>query len=187
MRGASRWLAARGILRELLSAYLGLPARDLPIEERRDAAPRTEGLSFGLSHSRGILLVAVTAGRRVGVDLEWVRPLDPERLGRRILTPAELAALERLPAERRLEAVFAAWTRKEACLKAIGSGVPGGFRSVEAGVDPVRPGRLAGWAGSGDGDWALEDLHVEPGYRAAVAGDHAPFAIVLRRLELAAP
>jgi 4'-phosphopantetheinyl transferase len=85
-----------------------------------DAIP----LAFNLSHSRGHIAVAVTSGAAVGVDIESGRGArDVMRLARRYFAPAEVAALEALPAGERADLFYAYWTLKEAWIKARGGGV----------------------------------------------------------------
>lgn len=85
-------------------------------------------LSFNASRSGAWALVAVADGRALGVDLERrdARLADPEelsRLARRVLTPEERAALEALEPRARLDAFLRLWTRKEAALKLLGTGL----------------------------------------------------------------
>lgn len=88
------------------------------------------GVSLSLSHSGGLVLVAVATGAHVGVDVEQVRPFAPELLAE-ILAPEELADLHHpavsvrapRPADLPAETATAIWTRKESVLKATGEGL----------------------------------------------------------------
>jgi hypothetical protein len=79
-----RWAHSRGVLRELLSRYLDCDARELRFELGAHGKPALrdeptagirsgDGLGFNLSHSGSLMLVAVTAGQEVGVDIERAR------------------------------------------------------------------------------------------------------------------
>ena len=87
-------------------------------------AMNPSGLRFNLSHTRGLVAVALTRGSDIGVDVELI---DPDRLGPevtdRFFAPAENAHLRSLGAEARTEAAYAFWTLKEAYIKAIGLGL----------------------------------------------------------------
>jgi phosphopantetheinyl transferase len=79
-----RWAHSRGVLRALLSRYLDCDARELRFELGPHGKPALrgapsawtrsgDGLGFNLSHSGSLMLVAVTAGQEVGVDIERTR------------------------------------------------------------------------------------------------------------------
>jgi phosphopantetheinyl transferase len=75
------WARSRGVLRALLGRYLDRDPRDLRFELGPHGKPALahdgadEGdLRFNLSHSGDLALVAVSAGREVGVDIERARP-----------------------------------------------------------------------------------------------------------------
>jgi phosphopantetheine--protein transferase-like protein len=70
------------------------------------------------------MILAVTAGREVGVDIEMhSRSINWPQTAPEVFSPAELAYVASQPTEEtRKEAFFRIWTRKEALLKAIGKG-----------------------------------------------------------------
>lgn len=81
---------------------------------------------FNLSHSRGMVAVAIAADCEVGIDVEALarRVSDDAAIARRHFTPGEQAALERRadPVERR-RTFLELWTAKEAFIKATGRGL----------------------------------------------------------------
>ena len=117
---------ARMLTREVLGHHLGREPATLRFEvgplgkpELSDAA-----LRFNLSHTEGLLVLAVTRSRRVGVDAErCAEARDLTSLAERFFAPAETAALWRLAEEDRRRAFFVLWTLKEAYLKARGEGL----------------------------------------------------------------
>jgi 4'-phosphopantetheinyl transferase len=122
-----RWVAARWALRQVLEGYLGEPAAAIELELGDNGKPRLlngNGFEFNLSHSNGLALVAVAEGREVGVDVELIEPgCDLVALAERALDPDDAAAV-RAASERERAAVFyAAWTRHEARLKCLGTGL----------------------------------------------------------------
>jgi 4'-phosphopantetheinyl transferase len=81
-------------------------------------------LRFSLSHTEGLVAVAVTTGLEVGVDAEDLgRVVDPLRLAARFFAPAEQAALSALPSAERHQRFLEFWTLKEAFVKAKGRGL----------------------------------------------------------------
>ncbi len=185
-RGADRWRAARGLLREILARYVGAEPAGLAFSPgdggKLALADPVGGPAFNLSHSGPVLLVAVGRDRRLGIDVERVRaPSTAQRVGERFFAPSESAALAALPAAVRAEAFTAVWARKEAVLKATGGGVGAGLTTFTVSVDPRAPARLlAPPPGERDAGWTLLDLEAPPGFRAALAADGGAFAV--RRL-----
>lgn len=129
-RDRNSFLAAHGILRNLLAGYLGCGADVIRFVYGMHGKPDISDplvpgpLSFNLSHAHGLAAVAVVRGRQVGVDIEKIRPeFAGEEIARRYFSAEEVAELSRLPAERRAEGFFRCWTRKEAYVKALGEGL----------------------------------------------------------------
>jgi len=183
-RDRTSFQVAHGALRDLLGRYLAVEPGRLeflagPHGRPELAAPAADGLSFNLSHSGGVVLVAVTRGRRIGVDVERVRPLrDLLALSRRFFQPAEdealrLAAPEALPSK-----FFELWTAKEAIIKATGEGLSG-LEGVELALALGAPPAALKVSGSPDGAgrWVVKPLQAGPEYRAALAADSAGFSL----------
>lgn len=145
----------RTAARNLLAEQLGCAPASVPLALADGGAPVVEGhpLYVSISHAgRGpeTLAAAAVAGRPVGLDLEWIRPLRPD-LYRRILAPDEHALLEALPFGHD-EAQALLWSLKEAVLK----GLQTGFRRSPRGIylAEVGDGRAQADAGGGS-TWAL--------------------------------
>lgn len=170
-----RFVAARGALRRILGGYLGMPPAELHFTygpHGKPALPAHPELSFNLSHSEDLALLAVTCGPPVGVDVERLRRLDNlEGLARRVLSGRERRRLAALPPEQRQAAFHRAWTRKEAYLKARGEGIFRGLERVEVTFEPGAPPRLVAAADDPltTAFWTLCSLEPAPGFIAAVA------------------
>lgn len=170
-----RFIAGRGLLRELLSAYLDTPAAALRFRQGSRGKPalagQPVGLHFNLSHSGDRVLYAV-ARREVGVDLEALdRRVDYAAVAERICTVREWTAFQGLPVESSLrDAFFACWTRKEAVAKAIGEGLASGLRTLETcfleSEAPDGRVRLCDAAGR---EWSVLNVPVESGWAGALA------------------
>jgi 4'-phosphopantetheinyl transferase len=129
--------------------------------------------------------VAVAAGERIGIDAEIVRSdVEVENLSRRFFTPAEADEILALPNESRLAAFFRCWTRKEAILKALGSGLSASLDRFEVTVRADEPARLISEDGEPGDRWTLVDVG-EQGVAAALAIDGK--APMLQRLEFELP
>jgi 4'-phosphopantetheinyl transferase len=145
------FICARGTLRRLLAEYLDAEARDLTFSYGPNGKPALSGrferaLTFNVSHSKELALVAIGRNVEMGVDVEAVRSIDDaDDIASRFFSPRETAQLRALPFPVRTQAFFACWTRKEAYLKALGSGLAkplDGFRATSA---KPPDGRFANW------------------------------------------
>jgi 4'-phosphopantetheinyl transferase len=155
----ARFVGARAALRELLAAQLRLPPAAVRFVRTERGKPQLHPdhgapLQFNVSHSGGLALLALARSVEVGVDVE-VQHAVPQALdlAQRYFAPAEAAALEPLPEAVRAAAFLRLWTRKEAQLKATGSGLadslatphtlPGPWTMVEFAADANHPAALA--------------------------------------------
>lgn len=180
------FITRRGILRILLAKYL----QSLPIEIRlsRNAFGKVMlvenanpiGLEFNASHSEGMVLFAFAYRRRVGVDLEKIRD-NPEVLkaARRYLSVYENAVLASLPQEARMKAFYECWTRKEAFLKAQGTGLMMELTQFDVSFGPGQQPQILEIRGEVKprGHWRVEDISVGGGFSAALVVDGHDFDI----------
>jgi 4'-phosphopantetheinyl transferase len=175
----TRFVVCRGALRLILGRYTGRAPARLRLTYGKHGKPALDpsdnppGLCFNVSHSGGLALFAVARGREVGVDVERLRALPrAERIAERFFSAPETTALKAVPAERRIEAFFTCWTRKEAYIKARGDGLAHPLNQFAVTLAPGEPARLRA---AGDGDereiaqWSLGGLLPAPGYVAALA------------------
>jgi len=158
VKDRDRFVAARGILRDILARYLGANAAALRFRYEAAGKPAladSSELRFNASHSHGLALYAVATERDVGIDIELIRPrVAEEKIAERFFRPAEAASLRTLPKEKQAEAFFRIWTRKEAYIKAVGTG-------LSMPLDSFDPAEVPGWE--------VRDLDPDPRYRAALA------------------
>ena len=150
-----RFLAAAVLLRVVLGRHLGVPPAAVPIERACGSCGRPHGrarladgvadLEVSVSHSGEQVAVAVTRGARIGVDVEQVMPdLDVAGIGALALTDREEGQLRELEPGRRPAAFIAMWTRKEAVLKALGTGLATPMRELEL-TGPNDPPQVLSW------------------------------------------
>lgn len=137
-RDARRFVACRLALRHLLSPLAAAQPADLRFETGRYGKPRLDhpgAIHFNVSHSGPFGLIAVCPTSPLGVDIEQWRDMpDAADLAARNFTRAEQAELEAVPAHARSLAFLRGWTRKEACIKAVGSGLSIEPDTFEAGL-----------------------------------------------------
>jgi 4'-phosphopantetheinyl transferase len=178
-----RYVVAHAALRTLLAGYLGAERYLEPFETGPNGKPFTRDSAaprFNLAHSRNIGLVAITASRDIGVDVEAIdRNVEVEHIADRFFSVPEFQALLALPAERRREGFFHIWSQKEAYLKGRGEGVAGGLDHFDVEPHPDRPARLVADRRNPDapGRWFLDSLAAGAGFRATVALEGPPSRI----------
>lgn len=175
-------VASRAALRRLLSAYTGRPANAIRFRYGEHDKPELDdqSLCFNLSHSFDWATVAIAREGRVGVDVERVERRRPfMEIAQRFFNPDEQRDLEGLQADQRADAFYRAWTRKEAYLKAWGTGLT--FASSRFCIDFCGggPGHVRHTEMPGDDPhaWRFVDIRVAEGYPAALCWDREPRAV----------
>lgn len=174
----TRFIVARGWLRELLGSTLGVPPSTIKFQYGPCGKPAlalsggTGRLEFNIAYSHGLAVVALCREVEVGVDVEAIRPVEDESgLVRTCFSPREQGEYWAVqPLERNL-AFFNGWTRKEAFIKAIGKGLSQPLESFDISLAPGRRAELLRFGaleGAACG-WSLSSFTPAPGYVAAVA------------------
>jgi 4'-phosphopantetheinyl transferase len=148
-RLALRYRATHAALRLILGARCGRAAASLAFATLAHGKPilcREPGdppITFNLSHSGPIALIAVGLDQEIGVDVEALRPFaGMSSLAGQVLTAEEAASFRAEAEAKQLGAFYARWTAKEAAIKALGFGLalepslfsvePAGFSASDA-------------------------------------------------------
>lgn len=177
-RHRDEFIVARGALRTILGLYLNVAPSCLRFSYTQYGKPHLtddvqhDGLFFNVSHSNERVLYALTRGREIGVDIEYIRPeMATEKIAERFFSVAEVAALRSLPAHEQPRGFFNCWTRKEAYLKARGEGLSLPLDCFDVSLLPGEPvALLATRDDPGEAlRWSLRELPTDPGYVAALA------------------
>src|SRR5215216_1086042 len=177
-RDRQRFIAARGILRCILSRYTTIYPSHLRFYYNPYGKPflapefSSYLLNFNLSHSDSMALYAITRNMEIGVDVERVRSdFDYEEIAKRFFSANEVAILHTIPTEKKLEAFYTCWTRKEAYIKAYGKGLSLPLDSFDVSFAPWEPAMLliTKVEPQERSLWTLLDVEPGPGYRGALA------------------
>jgi 4'-phosphopantetheinyl transferase len=169
----------RGVLRHILAAYVdnGLTPAELRFAYEDLGKPHLisphggDQIGFNTSHSRDISVFAVAIGRSVGIDVEFVRPdYEHDVIAERWFAPAENNMLAKLAPEDRLRGFFAVWSRKEAVVKALGTGISHRLSSFTVSVDPDQPAQLleTEWDSAAKEEWEIRDVPLPDDYAGAL-------------------
>jgi 4'-phosphopantetheinyl transferase len=123
-RDRQHFVLGRAFLRRVLAGYSDRPPEAIALAQGPHGKPALadpdDELRFNFSRSGPICVVAVTKGAEIGVDVEELRSVrDMDNA----LTPRERTLVRAAPHERRDGILLRCWTRKEAVLKAAGTGL----------------------------------------------------------------
>jgi 4'-phosphopantetheinyl transferase len=128
-----RFINSRGYLRYCLSQYLQCNAAsiDLMAREKGKLYLPANNLFFNVSHSNEQALFAFNYDHEIGIDIEHQRTLkDMKAIADRVFSNTELSALNNVDDEKKQELFFTLWTRKEAVIKATGTGLTANLTDI---------------------------------------------------------
>jgi len=170
-----RFRLARSLLRLILGRYLGVAPAAVCFDYGHVGKPSLGGqfrdsqIEFNLSHSADVMLLGVTRGQPLGVDVERLRTeIAIENMAERFFAPGEVQHLLSLEVERRREAFFTIWSRKEAYIKARGLGLSASLDGFHVSTHPENPPPVQFIAVQPDDPiWHLYPLNAPTGYFAA--------------------
>lgn len=156
-----RMLAARAMQRTVLASYAAdiEPAslRFVNGEFGKPAlAPEFDslGLHFNVTHTEGLVAIAVSRHRDIGLDAENVNARTTAlRLARRYFTAEEARNLEALPLARQPLRFYSLWTLKESWMKATGRGVGAGLDNASFSLDDEHQVQGLSFAAYDASDW----------------------------------
>ena len=180
-----RFLTGRALIRGVVSQELGIEPNEVVLDSscfecgKPHGKPKIVGstLEVSISHSGEWVVLAMTDGAPVGVDVEEVRDAEVDGLAGICFSPPELTTFKSVPEADRRGAFFTYWARKEAVLKATGKGMWVVMSKLTLGGYDEPPRVVASETAEVDIDAVrMADLDRGDGYRAcmAVFADSAP-------------
>ena len=172
-----KYVVAHGALRHILADYLNVDPFQLDFYAGPYGKPElvltdSRPLKFNLSHSHEAALIAVTIGREIGVDIEYIKPeFKWQDIAERFFAPGEVQRLRALRPEQQRRGFFDCWTRKEAYIKGKGGGLTIPLQDFEVSLAPDERAALRSHKEDPDEikRWVLSEIDVGPDYAAAVA------------------
>lgn len=124
-----RFLSARLAMRDILSGYTHIFPEKIRFSYQKNGKPFIENnatipsISFNITHSTDLMLVAVSEGIQIGIDIEKVQPLSArDRIIRQYFSILDDKYYQSLPDDEKRRAFFSLWTSKEAYAKTLGTG-----------------------------------------------------------------
>ena len=184
-QGRERFILGRGMMRHVLAHWLRIPATEVVFRFTGHGKPHladaASDVQFNLSHSGDLILLAVTRGVQLGVDIERRREIKRrDQIAQGILAAKELKEYEALSEPERQSAFFTIWTRKEAIIKAVGRGLSFPLTELEVSFDAeprlLRYGKTTGT----NVPWHLSNVACPKEYVASLATGEPVTAAPLR-------
>lgn len=183
--------ATHGLSRIVLGAYLNTDPEALCFRYSDKGKPglggihETNPLRFNLSHSENALLLAITLGREIGVDVEYIRPdFELESTAQRFFSSAERGTLHALSVAQRRLAFFNCWSRKEAFIKAKGAGLSLPLDQFDVSLTPGVPAEILATRpdAAEKTHWSLTALDAGPDYAAALVVEGNNVRIIYKKV-----
>lgn len=184
------FIVSRGILRVLLSQYTDTPPGDIQFNYTFHGKPYLRwrpDLCFNLSHSGRLVMYAFSPGCRVGIDIEFMHPIEEMgKIAERNFSTQEYEVYKSVAEADRVRAFFDCWTRKEAFIKAIGEGTSFPLQDFVVSLKQDEPAQLLSIRGSQQQarQWSMHELEVENGYTAALVIEGKGHSILRREWTL---
>ena len=171
----NRWLHGHVATRQILAHALGVAPQEIVYAAESAgkpfvATPAGSGIEFSFSDSGDLALLAVGRHGTLGVDVEVHRPLtDLEGIAERFFATEERVALFAVPESERAAAFYRLWTRKEAYIKALGTGLghPLSRFVMTLASDDVRLVTIDNDAAAA-ASWSVWSIDVGAGYEGAL-------------------
>jgi 4'-phosphopantetheinyl transferase len=176
-----QYVVGRGALRSLVGVYTGTHPELVRFRYGDRGKPYLADpagdLQLNLSNSDEMALVGFVREVEIGVDIEFLKPMpDCEPIAERFFSASERDVLRALPADRKEEAFFNCWTRKEAYLKAVGTGLAAPLDSFDVTLAPGEPPRMLTLEGNAEraARWYFQHFRPAEQYIGALAIEGAP-------------
>jgi 4'-phosphopantetheinyl transferase len=175
-KDSNRSVASRGLLRTLLGHYLQRDPSRLKFCYGTYGKPRLDAsdsgdLCFNVAHSDWLGVFAFTRAREIGIDVERIQPdIMKERIADEFFSAREVDDLLSVPVQEQAEAFFNCWTRKEAFLKAKGSGLSAPLDQFSVSLKPGETPSLieTQWDEKESSRWSVLHFEPEPGFVGSV-------------------
>lgn len=191
----ARYRVTRALVRSVLSRYAPIAPADWRFEATSYGQPlianddsHAAQLSFNLTHTSDLVVLAVARHRAVGVDTENITRGALLDVADRFFAPSECAHLRALPLEEQPRRFFELWTLKESYIKARGMGLSIGLDKFAFDLREPTAVSLSTLPELKDPAerWALRHLWATPDHPVALCVEHTepqtPLDVIARRI-----
>lgn len=170
----NRFAATRNILRAILAKYLMPHPKDIQFLYNNHGKPYINNkIHFNVSHSNEMALYAFTNIGPIGIDIEKIQPIaNILEISKQYFSDNEILALKSLKLDEQLISFFNCWTRKEAFVKAVGTGLSQSLNEFSVTCRPEEPPEISLITNTNlKGNWSLRSLDKFESYSAAFVLD----------------
>lgn len=174
-RDRRHFTATRALLRTILASYVAADPPDLVFRYSEREKPSLDSqfsaVQFNVSHSGNAALMAFARRRELGVDIEIIRDdFDPSALAHRFFSKHEQIQLAALDPSEKFPGFFRCWTRKEAYIKAVGTGLSLPLDQFDVSIRAGEQNALLATRpeAAEAAEWSLREVPVTDGYIAAL-------------------
>jgi len=171
------FVAAHALLRAMLTYYFDVPAPAWRFLVDADGKPWVDPnvgpheIQFNLSHTRGLVAVALASRGAIGIDVEEIDEAKADlAIAEAYFAPSEVELLQQAPPSERARCFFRLWTLKEAYIKAIGKGLSAPLSSFAFTFEPIRVAFLHG-PQNGVANWRFAILPASYRHVLSIAAD----------------
>lgn len=174
-KNTRQYIQARGILRQLLGEYLDCSPDSIEFGYNTYDKPTLQPenkLKFNVSHSGEMALLAFNWEDEIGVDIEdSTREIEIDVVAKHFFSPNEVNTLMALPLSEQQITFFNCWTRKEAIIKALGTGLAFPLNQFEVSMKVGSPARLLAthWDPEEAANWYMASFTPAENYIGAFA------------------
>jgi len=179
-----QYIITRGALRQRLGLLTDIEPEDFVFKILEHGKPvlannhQFADITFNVSHSNDLALIAIAQGQSVGIDIEKINyESNHQALMTRFFSKAEQSEFLIMPETNKARAFCACWTRKEAFIKAIGDGVSYGLDNFDVTVDPENQTPEIKLHKPSDETWSAITLPINDEYMACLVSDRDSLSV----------
>lgn len=185
-----QFIVRRGILRQIISKYLEIDAKNLLFEYNSFGKPflitdsLKQDFKFNMTHSKNMALYCISSQKNVGVDIEYLyKEFEFQPIIDRFFSQNEKKFIENIAIDKQKEGFFKIWTRKEAILKALGKGISFPLEKIDVSFNEDNFKILINDDGQfKESSWFIEDLIPTKDYVASVAIEGSDSGLIFSHL-----
>jgi len=179
-----QYIITRAALRQRLGLLANIDPKDFVFDYLEHGKPvlnndaRFKDITFNVSHSNDLALIAVAQKQNIGIDIEKINhESDHQALITRFFSKAEQAEFQTMLDANKAKAFCACWTRKEAFIKAVGDGVGYGLDKFDITVDPENQTPEINLRKPTEETWSAINLPINDDYMACLVSDRDSLSV----------